>query len=159
MGPTMRFSASTLALVLSLVLTPCAVRADWIPNGNPIGVTDYPVHGRSPAKATGDGSGGAFVAWEGPGYGPLLLSHLAADGRTAEGWSPAGLRLRRGRFETRAERPIESRPFARWEAMTSTRVTGVPHGPRWWTAMHARSRCASTARAAPGPPSSATCVG
>src|SRR5437867_1632279 len=93
MGPTMRFSASTLALVLSLVLTPCAVRADWIPNGNPIGVTDYPVHGRSPAKATGDGSGGAFVAWEGPGYGPLLLSHLAADGRTAEGWSPAGLRL------------------------------------------------------------------
>jgi hypothetical protein len=85
-----------LTLVMILTASPCVGRAEWLRTGNPIGVTAYPVHARPSAVISDDGSGGAYVAWYGPtypGYGAVVLSHLDADGRSAEGWPADGLLL------------------------------------------------------------------
>lgn len=81
------------ALCVGLLVAPCAVEAQWQPNGTLV-CPDSSCSSPSNAHVASDGLGGAFIAWN--RGRSIFVQRLTGQGVPAPGWPDSGLRVASG---------------------------------------------------------------
>ena len=148
------FSSALLTLALPLALgaivAVCAtpVRADWIPNGNP--VLSVPLGEAQGSRLVADGAGGIYVTWRQSGL--ATVQHLTHAGDVASGWPGDGLSGWEGYPEEYSPAPAPDGSGGVYVVWLDRRFRSVAESPAYEGCQLYVQRYTADGRIAPGWP-------